>query len=396
MSMDKFRVKVHIFAIKTKDTTVPSPAESAKEVGLRYVHDTQPGIQREKAGKGFRYLNHDGRPVKDRDTLKRIEALVIPPAWKQVWISPLENGHLQASGRDDRNRKQHLYHARWRAVRDENKFHRLTDFARVLPGIRRHLVQDLKKQGLCREKILATVVRLLEISLIRVGNEESARDNHTYGLTTMKNRHATVHGDNVRFHFLGKSNKEHLVEIHDPRVAKIVRDCQHLPGQELFHYVNEAGEKHPIGSHDVNDYLREISGEDFTAKEFRTWGGTLSALTHLRRLGPAPKITQSRKNVVAAIKVAAESLGNTVAVCRKSYIHPVVLEAYLAGTLIPTLEKITDKTKTSRAKQLHVDEIILLEFLMAAARQKKANGDLAGRLRASLRGAAKAAVVKRK
>jgi DNA topoisomerase-1 len=353
-----------------KSKNVPSPVESAKKVGLHYVHDDKPGISRERQGREFRYRGADGRVVSDRQTFKRIEALVIPPAWKNVWICPLENGHLQASGRDERNRKQHLYHARWREVRDETKFHRLVDFGRVLPSIRHRLTKDLTREGLCREKVLATVVRLLEISLIRVGNEESARENHTYGLTTMENRHAIVRGASIRFHFLGKSNKEHVVEIHDPRVAKIIRACQHLRGQELFHYLNEAGEKHPVGSHDVNDYLRDAAGEDFTAKEFRTWGGTLSALKELRKMGPAAHVTQSRKNVMTAIKAAAQHLGNTVAVCRKSYIHPAILEAYLEGWLIPTLEKLMGTAKSNHKGHLHVDEVVLLEFLTFSGKRK--------------------------
>ena len=342
--------------------------ESAREVGLRYVHDHHPGIQRERVGRGFRYRGADGRIVRDRQTLKRIEALMIPPAWKDVWICPLANGHLQASGRDERNRKQHVYHHRWREVRDETKFHRLVDFARVLPAIRRRLTKDLAREGLCREKVLATVVRLLEISLIRVGNEESARDNHTYGLTTMENRHATVSGGTIQFHFRGKSNQEHAIAVHDPRVAKIIRACQHLPGQELFHYLNDAGEEHHVGSHDVNDYLREISGEEFTAKEFRTWGGTLSALTELRKMGPADRAEQCRKNIAAAIKAAAQCLGNTPAVCRKSYIHPVIIEAYLEGALIPTVERLIGKMKSAHAIHLHMDELVLLEFLTLAGK----------------------------
>jgi len=256
-------------------------------------------------------------------------------------------------------------------VRDETKFHRLADFARVLPGIRHHLTRDMTRDGLCREKILATVVRLLEISLIRVGNEGSARDNHTYGLTTMQNRHAAVHGNTIKFHFLGKSNKEHTIEVHDPRVAKIIRDCQHLPGQELFHYVNESGEKHHVGSHDVNDYLRDISAENFTAKEFRTWGGTLTALRELRKMGAPGKVTQTRKNLMTAIKAAASHLGNTVAVCRKSYIHPAILDSYLDGSLIPTLEKLTGSSKSKPPAHLHVDEIILWEFLILTSKQRK-------------------------
>jgi DNA topoisomerase-1 len=372
--LDSLQSGGHSFVIKTKNKVISTPAEIARDAGLRYVHDHHPGIHRERAGKGFHYRSADNQVVRDRQTLKRIESLVIPPAWKDVWICPLENGHLQASGRDERNRKQHLYHARWREVRDETKFHRLADFARVLPGIRHHLKRDLTREGLCREKVLATVVRLLEISLIRVGNEESARDNHTYGLTTMENRHATVRGDTIKFHFLGKSNKEHTIEVHDPRVAKIIRACQHLPGQELFHYLNEAGEKHHVGSHDVNDYLRAICAEDFTAKEFRTWGGTLTALRELRKLGVAAHVTQGRKNVITAIKAAASHLGNTVAVCRKSYIHPAILNSYLDGTLIPTLEKLTGATKSKSPVHLHVDEIILWEFLIYTSKQKNGHG----------------------
>ena len=211
-------------------------------------------------------------------------------------------------------------------------------------------------------------MRLLEISLIRVGNEESARDNHTYGLTTMENRHATVSGGTIQFHFRGKSNQEHAIAVHDPRVAKNIRACQHLPGQELFHYLNDAGEKHHVGSHDVNDYLREISGEEFTAKEFRTWGGTLSALTELRKMGPADRAAQCRKNIVAAIKAASQHLGNTPAVCRKSYIHPVIIEAYLAGSLIPTVERLMGKMKSTHAIHLRMDELVLLEFLTLAGK----------------------------
>ena len=347
---------------------MPSPVESAREVGLCYVHDHHPGIRRERVGRGFRYRGADGRIVRDRQTLKRIGALMIPPAWKDVWICPLANGHLQASGRDERNRKQHIYHHRWREVRDETKFHRLVDFAGVLPAIRRRLTKDLAREGLCREKVLATVVRLLEISLIRVGNEESARDNHTYGLTTMENRHATVSGDTIQFHFRGKSNKVHAIAVHDPRVAKIIRACQHLPGQELFHYLDDAGEEHHVGSHDVNDYLREISGEEFTAKEFRTWGGTLSALTELRKMGPADRAAQCRKNIVAAIKTASQHLGNTPTVCRKSYIHPVIIEAYLKGSLIPTVERLIGKMKATHAIHLRMDELVLLEFLTLAGK----------------------------
>ena len=240
---------------------------------MRYVTDERPGLRRERCGQGFRYRTVEGRLLRDRHTLNRIRSLAIPPAWSDVWICPLDHGHLQATGRDERGRKQHLYHPRWREVRDQTKYERVTDFVRALPVIRRQLQRDLAREGLCREKILATVVRLLEISLIRVGNEEYARDNKSYGLTTMKNRHATVRGAKIKFQFRGKSGKDHVVEVEDGRVARIVRACQDLPGQELFQYLDEAGGKHDIGSGDVNDYLRELTGSDFTAKDFRTWAG---------------------------------------------------------------------------------------------------------------------------
>jgi DNA topoisomerase-1 len=289
--------------------------------------------------------------------------MVIPPAWREVWICPLDHGHLQATGRDERGRKQHLYHARWRESRDQTKYDRVTDFARALPGIRQRLGRDLARKGLCREKVLATVVRLLEVSLIRVGNDEYARDNKSYGLTTMQNRHVKVRGAKVKFQFRGKSGKEHIVEVEDRRIARIVRACQDLPGQELFQYMDDAGQKHDVGSGDVNDYLRELTGRDFTAKDFRTWAGTVSAAGELRQLGPAERETEARKNVVAAVKATARSLGNTPAVCRKSYIHPAILEAYLDGSLIRRLNEWKGKTGTSSACRLRPIEAAVLKFL---------------------------------
>ena len=342
---------------------MPSPAKSAQVVGLRYITDERPGIRRERCGHGFRYRSTEGRIIRDRQTLKRISSLVIPPAWADVWICPLDHGHLQATGRDERKRKQHLYHQRWREVRDQTKFDRLLDFARALPGIRKRLKSDLGREGLCREKVLATVVRLLEVSLIRVGNDEYARDNKSYGLTTMKNRHAKVRGAKIKFQFRGKSGKEHVVEVEDRRVAKIVRACQDLPGQELFQYVDDEGQKHDVGSGDVNDYLRESSGRDFTAKDFRTWAGTVTAASELRRLGPVDSETESRKNVVAAVKATAQSLGNTPAVCRKSYVHPAIIEAYLDGSLIPKLNEWKRKTGANSLCRLQPDEFAVLRFL---------------------------------
>ena len=338
---------------------------------MRYVTDERPGLRRERCGQGFRYRTVEGRLLRDRHTLNRIRSLAIPPAWSDVWICPLDHGHLQATGRDERGRKQHLYHPRSREVRDQTKYERVTDFARAVPGIRRQLQRDLAREGLCRDKILATVVRLLEISLIRVGNEEYARDNKSYGLTTMKNRHATVRGAKIKFQFRGKSGKDHVVEVEDGRVARIVRACQDLPGQELFQYLDEAGGKHDIGSGDVNDYLRELTGRDFTAKDFRTWAGTLSAAAELRRLGPVENVTDARKNVVAAIKATAQSLGNTPAVCRRSYVHPAVIAAYLDGTLIPKLDEWKGKPRANTSWRLRPVEAAVLRFLKRAGHVRR-------------------------
>jgi DNA topoisomerase-1 len=351
--------------------TTLSPAKSAQAVGLRYVTDERPGLRRERCGQGFRYRSAEGRIIRDRHTLERISSFAIPPAWHDVWICPLVYGHLQATGRDERERKQHRYHPRWREIRDKTKFERLMDFARALPGIRKRLKRDLTRQGFCREKILATVVRLLEVSLIRVGNEEYARDNKSYGLTTMKNRHATVRGAKIKFQFRGKSGREHVVEVEDRRVASIVRACQELPGQELFQYVDDAGQKHDVGSGDVNDYLHETTGCDFTAKDFRTWAGTVSAAAELRGLGPADSETDLKKNVVVAVKATAQSLGNTPAVCRKSYIHPAVIEAYLDGSLITKLNERKRKIPSTISARLRPDEAAVLKFLKRASNGRK-------------------------
>jgi len=354
-----------------KANTTPSPAKSAQGEGLRYITNEQPGIGRKRCGQGFRYRTAEGQIIRDRHTLKRISSLVIPPAWEDVWICPLDHGHLQATGRDERGRKQHLYHPRWREVRDQTKYDRVMDFARALPGIRKQLKCDLARQGLCREKILATVVWLLEVSLIRVGNDEYARDNKSYGLTTMKNRHATVRGAKIKFQFHGKSGKEHVVEVEDRRVARIVRACQEFPGQELFQCLDVEGQKRCVDSGDVNDYLREITGRDFTAKDFRTWAGTITAASELRRLGPVDSETEARKNVVVAVKATAQSLGNTSAVCRKSYIHPAIIEAYLNGSLIPKLDEWKGKTGSNSSGRFLPDEAAVLRFLKRAGSGRK-------------------------
>jgi DNA topoisomerase-1 len=304
---------------------------SARAAGLRYANDAGPGIARRRVGRGFSYRDADGRRIDHRATLERIRRLAVPPAWTDVWICPLPNGHLQATGRDARGRKQYRYHARWRAGRDDAKFERLIDFARVLPRIRARCDRDLGRPGLAREKVLAAVVRLLEMTLIRVGNEEYARLNRSFGLTTLRARHAQVTGTAIRFRFRGKSGREYEVDLRDRRLAGVIRRCQDLPGQELFQYIGPDDHAHDIASDDVNDYLREISGADVTAKDFRTWAGTVLAYRALRTATRETDATAARHNVVEAVRQTADQLGNTPAVARRSYVHPAILEAYLEG-----------------------------------------------------------------
>ena len=311
----------------------------AHEAGLRYITDQTPGYYRRSRGEKFYYVDADGKRVRNRDVLARIEALVIPPAWTDVWIAPHDNDHLQATGRDARSRKQYRYHARWRECRDANKYARLTDFAKVLSRIRRRVSRDLRKPGMPREKVLAAVVQLLDRSLIRVGNDEYARDNRSFGLTTMKNRHVRVRGSKIQFRFRGKSGVEHELDLQSPRLAKIVRRCQELPGQELFAYVDDDGNVVDVGSADVNDYLREISGQDITAKDFRTWAGTVLAARALAQVPSFRSAAQAKRHVAAAVKEVAAQLGNTAAVCRKCYIHPEVVESYMEQTLTVSLQQ---------------------------------------------------------
>src|SRR3954465_12390123 len=307
--------------------------------GLRHVCDERvPGIRRLGAPGRFRYVRADGRKVTDAAELARIKSLVIPPAWTNVWICSDPQGHLQATGRDARGRKQYRYHPKFRKMRDDVKYSRLPAFAQALRQIRRRTAADVRKKGLPREKVLAAAVQLLEKTLIRIGNEEYARANGSVGLTTMRDRHAKVRGGEVRFEFRGKSGVAHAVELHDPRLAKIVKACRDLPGYELFQYVDDHGERKTIGSDDVNGYLREISGDDFTAKDFRTWAGTVLAAQSLARLARFKSQTEAKRNVMKAIGSVASRLGNTKAVCRKAYIHPAVLAAYMDGKPIPTDE----------------------------------------------------------
>src|SRR5213083_3293319 len=310
-------------------------AEAAEEAGLNYVSDDRPGYTRKARNGEFEYLDTQGKRIRDEQRLLRIKRLAIPPAWTNVWICPSPTGHIQATGRDARRRKQYRYHERWRELRDENKFGRLADFANALPTIRRRVAQDMRLPGLPGQKVLATVVRLLERTFIRIGNEEYARANKSFGLTTMKDRHVKVKGPRLRFRFRGKSGRQHEVDITDRRIAKIVSKCQDLPGQDLFQYVSDDGEVRDVTSQDVNDYLREIAGEDFTAKDFRTWAGTVLAAMALNAVGAFETKKQAKANIKDAISAVAKILGNTPAICRKCYVHPAIVEAYLTGKQIP-------------------------------------------------------------
>ena len=313
-----------------------NPLRSARSAGLRYVGGEGRGIRREKGSLGFRYIGADGKVIRKASTLKRIRALVIPPAWTDVWICADPRGHVQATGRDARGRKQYRYHQRWRESRDETKFDRIQAFAAALPAIRRKTAADLAKRRLCREKVLASVVRLLERTLIRVGNDEYARTNRSFGLTTLRDNHVDIKGPRIRFQFRGKSGKRHEVGLDDRRLAHIVRECRDLPGQELFQYLDDEGRRRDVSSTDVNAYLKEITGDDFTAKDFRTWFATVLACTSLRGFDPASSRAQAKRNVITAIEAVAGVLGNTRSVCRKAYIHPAVLEAYESGLLTRT------------------------------------------------------------
>lgn len=350
------------------------PPAAARAAGLRYVSDSKPGIRRERDGDGFRYLDASGAPVADEDTLRRIKALAIPPAWTDVWICPLANGHLQATGRDAKGRKQYRYHPKWRDVRDEVKYERMIKFGQALPAIRAEVDRALKLPGLPREKVLATIVYLLEATMMRVGNEEYARTNKSFGLTTLRNRHVKVDGSEVEFRFRGKSGVYHQVKVHDARLARIIRRARDLPGQELFQYVGEDGETRSIDSADVNDYLREITGEDYTAKDFRTWSGTVLAALALQEFEKFDSEAQAKKNIVRAIESVAERLGNTPSICRKCYVHPAIIDAYLDGTVLRALR---DRTVEELVEDLHAlqpEEAAVLALLEERLRHARPAG----------------------
>jgi DNA topoisomerase-1 len=348
------------------------PIEAAEEAGLRYVSDSQPGYTRKANGQGFEYFDTDREPIRDEQRLLRISRLVIPPAWSDVWICPSPNGHIQATGRDARGRKQYGYHERWREVRNEDKYDRMISFGKALPKIRKRVKKDLALAGLQRSKVLGTIVLLLEQTLIRVGNEEYARENNSFGLTTMQDRHVDVAGSKLRFRFRGKSGREHEVDVTDRRIARIVSRLQDLPGQDLFQYVDDNGDVRDITSQDVNEYLREITGQDFTAKDFRTWSGTVLAAVALNVVGPFETQKQAKANVKSAIGAVAKILGNTPAVCRKCYIHPAVLESYSEGNLIEGLRKRTGKDLEKKGVDLRFAEAAILRFLATGFRKKAA------------------------
>jgi DNA topoisomerase-1 len=352
---------------KVTATVVPGGASdapaAARSAGLRYVNDEQPGIHRQGKPGAFQYLDANGERVRDDDTLERIRKLVIPPAWTDVWICKYAHGHLQATGRDVRGRKQYRYHARWRELRDESKYERMLNFGKALPAIRKAVDAGLKLPGLPREKVLATIVFLLEATMMRIGNEEYARDNQSFGLTTLRERHVRLDGTKVQFRFRGKSGVHHSVEVQDRRLANIIRRTLDLPGQELFHYVDDDGETHTVGSADVNEYLQSIAGEDYTAKDFRTWSGTVLAAVALLEYEKFDSEAQAKKNIVQAIESVSKKLGNTPTICRKCYVHPAVLESYLDGTMLEALRRRARQQMKEDLHALKPEEAAVLALL---------------------------------
>jgi DNA topoisomerase-1 len=348
--------------------------QTARAAGLRYASDEQPGIRRRGAGKGFGYLDAGGRKVTDKKTLRRIRSLVIPPAWTDVWISPDEDGHIQVTGRDARGRKQYKYHADFRAAREHGKYDHVLEFAAALPRIREAVAKHMSKRDLGRERVLATVVHLLETTLIRVGNADYARQNKSYGLTTLKDPHVKVEGSVLRFEFTGKSGKSWRLKITDRRVAKIIRACQELPGQQLFQYIDDDGHRQGVTSSDVNAYLREISGQEITAKDFRTWAGTVLAATALQEFGEIDSQAAAKRNLRQAIERVAARLGNTATICRKCYIHPEILHGYLSGALLTNIKRAIDSELTEKLSGLKPEEAAVLALL-----NHRLRAELAGR-----------------
>lgn len=349
---------------------VAEAIEAAEEAGLRYISDDRPGYTRKAKGDGFEYLDTEGKPITDEQRVLRIRRLAIPPAWTDVWICPSPNCHIQATGRDARRRKQYLYHERWREIRDQDKYDRMIDFGKALPKIRRRVSNDLKLAGLQRNKILATVVQLLERTFIRIGNEEYARDNKSFGLTTMKDRHVEVKGSKLRFRFRGKSGKDHEVDVTDRRIAKIISKLQDLPGQDLFQYIDDQGERREITSQDVNEYLREITGGDFSAKDFRTLAGTVLTAVALNAQDKFENNKQAKANIKTAISAVSKILGNTPAICRKCYVHPAIFESYLGRKSIEGLKQMTEEVLEKENVDLRDSEKAVLKFLESRLSKK--------------------------
>jgi DNA topoisomerase-1 len=352
------------------ETELTEHEAAAVDAGLIYVSDAKPGIRRRRAGRGFTYLDPGGKTIRDPELLKRIRGLVIPPDWTEVWICPERRGHIQVTARDARGRKQYRYHPKYRAVRDETKFERIFEFSELLPELRKKVERDLSKEGHGRERVLALVVRLLEKTLIRIGNDEYARQNRSYGLTTLRQRHVEVEGNEMRFEFRGKSGVKHEVTLTDKRLARIVQHCQTLPGEELFQYIDDDGKRRTVDSGDINEYLGSIAeGKEITAKDFRTWAGTMLAAKELRALEAAGSQREAKSNIVKAVDKVAGRLGNTRAVCRKYYIHPTILEAYMNGETVPAPTPVDPARHVeSSGPTLRQDEAIVLEFLRAHQR----------------------------
>jgi DNA topoisomerase I len=338
-----------------------------------------PGILRRRDGDSVRYVDADGAEVRDEATLARIKSLAIPPAWTDVWICARDNGHLQATGRDARGRKQYRYHPRWRAVRDEVKYERMISFGKALPSIRKAVDEALRLPGLPREKVLATVVYLLQVTMMRIGNEEYARTNKSFGLTTLRNRHVRVDGSEVEFKFRGKSGVYHAVRVADRRLARIIQRARELPGQELFQYVDDDGKPHAVDSADVNDYLRSITGEDYTAKDFRTWSGTVLAALALQEFEKFDSEAQAKKNIVRAIETVAERLGNTPTICRKCYVHPAIIDAYLDGTVLQALRERTEQSLVEDLHALQPEEAAVMALLQERLRHTTPSAPVAKR-----------------
>jgi DNA topoisomerase I len=361
---------------------IVDPKQAAESAGLRYVSDARPGIRRKKTGRGFAYTRADGSKLSEPAVLSRIRALAIPPAWTDVWICPFADGHIQATGRDAKGRKQYRYHARFREVRESTKYQHVVAFADALPAIREKVREHMALRGLPREKVLATVVHLLETTLIRVGNDDYAKQNSSYGLTTLQNRHVAVDGNEVRFRFTGKSGKQWSLRVRDRRVAKIIRACQELPGQELLQYIDEAGNCQDVTSTNVNEYLNEITGKEITAKDFRTWAGTVLAAMALNELESFDSAAQAKRNLRAAIEKVSARLGNTPTICRKCYVHPEVLNSYMDGNLVLELKSKAENELRSGMESLKPEEAAVLALLRGRL-AKEAEGSRKQRARAA-------------